>query len=138
MLAAAAGEVVAAGRMRTAARDLASIGAIACDQRHRTKDEALGRCMNYATGTLVSVLDAAQASDLAARKKELLVAAKQSASIPALLARADAVAGAATTAWGAIRADIPIVAGVPSGRRLTPATLEALGPLWPDGEPSLS
>lgn len=145
VLASAAGEVANAARVRQVARALSDSGSIACNKLDGTPDEARGRCMSYATSSLVEVLEATRIPELGLRKKALLDSAKLSASIPAVLAHAgliaatpggDAVTQAATAIWDAIRADLPVIAGLAPGRRLNPAKLKSLGPLWPGGQPS--
>lgn len=146
VLRAVGGEQFTPERIREVSRLVGDAGAIACNRLDGTKDEARGRCMNYATQTLVAVLDASQAADLKAQKKWIIDAAKLSASIPALLAHAgqiqaragDAVSEAAGTIWDAIRADIPVVTAARAANPSAPlseAKLKALGPLWPGGKP---
>ncbi len=115
---AAFGEPVAVGVLRKRAGALSDLGASACNKLAKT-DEPLGICMNYATSTLVTALEAATSDDRKDAVKVALVCAKLSASIPAVWAHAgrvrapagvDPVDLACDAVWDAIRADIEPVA----------------------------
>jgi hypothetical protein len=81
---------------------------------------------------------ALQATQLSARKdrwKEVVKAGKHAASVFAVQAHAGRLplADALSFPWAAARADVPLIVG-----SVMPATLvdlEAIGPLWPGGEP---
>jgi len=128
-------------------RDLSDRGAMACNEL-ATTNEPLGRCMNYTTQILASALDAIALDDASALKKEVIQAAKLSASIPAILAHAgrievpsgsSAVDVACVTVWDAIRADIAAVANaVPAIERAEDRVLALTkcAPLWPGEVPA--
>lgn len=122
------------------ARALGDRGAIACNQRDGTADEALGRCMNHATQTLAGALAATALADAPALGKAVIGVAKLAGSIPAVLAHAgatvapagrDAVEVAAPAIWGAMRGDLEACATARAGA--TVDEVRALAPLWPPG-----
>ncbi len=122
-------------------RALGDCGASACNRLMRT-DEPLGRCMNYAMGTLATAVEATSLDERAARKL-VIDAAKYSASIFAVWAHAgrvrvkpgqDAVELSATVVWAAIRADIEPLAVLQTQPPLTVASLRT--PVWLGAAPS--
>ncbi len=68
------------------ARALNDRGARASNQRDGTADEAVGRCMNYATQALAGALAATAVADGPALAKAVIDVAKLAGSIPAVLA----------------------------------------------------
>ncbi len=131
------------------ARALRDLGARACNQLEAT-DEPLGRCLNHAAGTLAAAIEATALPLGPELKKAVIETAKQSASIPALLAHAgrvggvgdrDAVDVAGLAIWDAIRADIAALEGAsarPTALGDAGDAIEALravAPLWPTGAP---
>ena len=122
-------------------RALSNLGARACG-RLAAADEPLGQCMNCATLTLATAVEAAGAEARPIVLKHVIYAAKCSASIAAVWAHAgrvvagkgqDAVELASTTTWAAIRADIaPLAVGAAALEHAADAleTLRQLAPLW--------
>jgi hypothetical protein len=126
---------------RALARALSDRGAMACNRLART-DEPLGECMNYATETLCSALEATLLAERKPRRKAVIDATMYAKSIGAVLAHAgrvtaprgaDAVDFACDAMWDAIRADVAALAG--AAHDTTPVALRALAPLWPRGKP---
>jgi hypothetical protein len=150
-MAAAVGPPADPAAARALARALADAGARACNALTGA-DEPLGRAHNYACSTLSTVVEAAAVADRPPLLKEVILAAKLSASIPALLAHAgraplpagadpsgDPVAAAMERVWSAIRADVGALAAGAQGVRAAAdpgAALAALGPTWPGGAPA--
>ena len=128
---------------------LSNLGALASNRLART-DAPLGRCMNYATGTLATAISTTSVDDRASVLERVVQAAKESASIPAVWAHAgrvhpgddvDAVELVCTTVWAAIRSDVaPVAAGLSAieASRDRVHALRALAPLWPGGAPAWS
>lgn len=129
------------------ARGIRDLGARACNRLEAT-DEPLGRCMNYAMGALAEAIEATTLPLGPVLKKAVIEAAKQSASIAAVLAQAgrvggcgerDAVEVACLATWEAMRADVLFLERVTE--RLDDAgdaiaALRAVAPLWPSGAPT--
>jgi hypothetical protein len=126
---------------------LSSSGALACN-RHMATDEPVARCFSYATSTLASAIEVAALPQGPPATKVVIDATKYASSIAALLAHAgrvrgpagqDAVTVASTTAWDAIRGDIPALAVATTALHASPSRLDdlrALSPLWPRGAPA--
>ncbi|MCB9564225.1 MAG: hypothetical protein H6708_27860 [Kofleriaceae bacterium] len=100
------------------ARRLRDARASAC-HRLAVSDAPAGACANHATCALAAAGEAAALADRAAVARAVIEAAKQAASIPAVLGHAgriraprgrDPVEYAAVTTWDAIRADVAAVA----------------------------
>jgi hypothetical protein len=147
LAASATGDPTDAKVARRVARAIGDLGATACNRLDGT-DEPLGRCMNYATSTLATGVEATTLPLGPALKKEVILAAKLSASIGAVLAHAgrvvapdgsDPVDHASAASWSAIRADLGSIRAAESALaaaadRVT--ALRELAPPWRDGTPS--
>jgi hypothetical protein len=139
VIAAAGGAAIAdaAGRERA----LLDLGARACNRLERV-DAPRGRAADHALCALAAAV-AATAAPPPALRRAIIDCAKQSASIPALLAHAgrirarggDAVDVACAAVWNAIRADVARVAGAGETLRDLPA-VRAAWPLWPGRTPA--
>jgi len=138
------------GRSRraiTLARELADLGATACNQLS-TIDEPLGRCMDYAVLTLTTAIEATNLDVGPELKRAVIDSAKFSSSIAAVLAHAkrvvvpkgdDPIEVACLTIWNAIRADIPTIASVLSELEAAKGQVDRLrniAPLWIDVPPA--
>ncbi len=106
------------GQSETLAHELLDQGANLCNGL-AGDDEVLGECSNHAACTLAAAVETTILEDGPALKKAVLDIAKQSASIPAVLAHAgcvptqpgaDPVDVACLAIWNAIREDVAIVA----------------------------
>lgn len=122
------------------ARALGDQGAVACNRRDGTPEEARGRCMNYAASTLRGALEATALADGPALAKAVIDVAKAAGSIPAVLAHAgethapkgaDAVEFAARALWDCMRTDLAACRSIVAPT--TVADVRALAPLWPSG-----
>ena len=124
-------------------RTLSDWGASACN-RLKATNEPLGRCMNYATQTLVTAVEATSLAERPALVKAVIDTAKLSASITAIWAHAgrttpDTLDTVCATTWTAIRSDVALLIlghdDVESAKNQVGA-LRKLGPLWPKPTPS--
>jgi hypothetical protein len=111
-------------------------------ERLGVKDELRAECVRYSMLTLATAVQAA-ALDGRELTKGIIDVAKYSASIAALLAHGgrvkvgkgkDPVEVACLAMWGAIRADIAIMATAPA--KLDARAVRALAPLWPGKTPA--
>ena len=140
-------EPSAARAVPAGVRALRNLGAQACNRLAPT-DAPLGRCMNYATSTVVAAVEATALPLGAPLKKAVIDVAKLSASIPGVLANAgrvplprvgSAVEVACVEAWDAIRAEVSLMAEGPPRVEASRDRLDALrtlAPLWPAGVPA--
>lgn len=127
-------------------RQLSDEGASACNTMSSV-DEALGRCMNYATQTLARAIDATDLDFGPPMKKVIIETAKLSASVAGVLAHAgrvdvpagaDAVDVACVAMWNATRADIPVLADGAFDFKNAKDRVRVLrdrAPLWVGGAP---
>jgi hypothetical protein len=145
---AAFGEPTDAAAASVVARVVGELGARACNRLDGTPDEAVGRAMNYATQTLSAAVEATALAGLPELKKEVVLAAKLSASIGPVLAHAGRVAAppgtdpvdfAALATCSAIRADLAALRDKEAALRVAAdpmVALRAVAPLWPEGVPA--
>lgn len=103
-------------------------------------DEVLGTCANYAACTLSAAVDATGIADDRALRKRIVEVAKQSASIPAVLAHGgrvqvadgdDPVDVACLAVWALIRADVELIAGALESLERATDRVDALAQLAP-------
>lgn len=136
--------VVADARAR--ARAISDLGARAYHRLAAT-DEPAGSCANHAAQALSLALEAAAVGDRPALVKAIIDVAKQSASIGPVLAHAGRVGGAdpveaaCAAVWGAIRADVTLLAAQSDAIARAKRPVQALrtcAPLWVGAPPAWS
>lgn len=140
----ASSEPRAAADVKREARALGDQGARA-QNAHEAIDGPSASAFGYAVATLTEAIAATALPAGTELTKQVILSAKMAASIAALMAHAgragapvgsagaDIVEAAAVTTWGAMRADIPLLAALVQAapEALDVATLRELGPLWP-------